>query len=266
MKVCVEKLLRAGMMPARTWRAHAVGMSPTERLKWRRQMAAAAGRKSTTSLSLLMEAYGLEVEEELATIAIQYWAEGDWTGKWSHELKEVWMRQIREVQTWKQVRGPAGAVMCETRDLGIKSPHWHTLIFGNDIKIDMRFVCPKDVKKMLVQTARSVDWKKWAAKHEYEELKEGAWLEPGLALLRKKVMENGTEKHCNVARKIFLEGGWTQKRLFDNDWSDTSQCQACKKEEGTEKHRLYHCREWYEVRREIPEVFRKREQKARTSK
>ena len=57
------------------------------------------------------------------------------------------MRQIREVQTWKHVRGPAGTVMCETRDLGIKWPHWHTLIFSNDTKIDMRFVCPKDVKK-----------------------------------------------------------------------------------------------------------------------
>ena len=33
MKVGVKKLLRAGMMPARTWRAYAVGMSPTERLK-----------------------------------------------------------------------------------------------------------------------------------------------------------------------------------------------------------------------------------------
>ena len=43
MKVGVKKLLRAGMMPARTWRAHAVGMSPTERLKlrdrWQRQQA-----------------------------------------------------------------------------------------------------------------------------------------------------------------------------------------------------------------------------------
>ena len=118
--------------------------------------------------------------------------------------------------------------MCETRDLGIKWPNWHTLIFGNDIKIDMRFVCPKDVKKMLVQTAHSVYWRKWAAKHEYEELKEGAWQEPGLALLRKKVRDNWTEKHRNVARKVFLEGGWTQKRLFDIDWSDPSQCQACK--------------------------------------
>ena len=37
-------------------------------------------------------------------------------------------------------------------------------------------------------------------------------------------------------------------------------------EEGTGKHRLCHCPERYEVRREIPEAFRKWEQKARTSK
>ena len=52
--------------------------------------------------------------------------------------------------------------------------------------MDMRYVCPKDVTKMLLKQARSTYWKKWAAKHEYEELKEGFWLEPALALLRKK--------------------------------------------------------------------------------
>ena len=29
MKVSVKKMLRAGMMPARTWRVHAVGLAPT---------------------------------------------------------------------------------------------------------------------------------------------------------------------------------------------------------------------------------------------
>ena len=72
MKVGAIMLLRAGMMPARTWGAHAVGMSFTGRLKLRRQMAAATGKKSTTSLSLFMETHGLEVEEELSTMAIQY--------------------------------------------------------------------------------------------------------------------------------------------------------------------------------------------------
>ena len=57
-----------------------------------------------------------------------------------------------------------------------------------------------------------------------------------------------------------------QKKLFDIGWSDESECQACHKEEGTEKHWLFHCPEWYEVRREIPGAFRKWEHKARASK
>ena len=92
--------------------------------------------------------------------------------------------------------------MCEIRDLGRKWPYWHTLTFSND----MRFVCPKDVKKCWYRGLGQY-MKKWAAKHEYEELKEGTWLELGRA---------------NVVRKIFLEGGWTQKRLFDVGWSDVS--------------------------------------------
>ena len=156
--------------------------------------------------------------------------------------------------------------MRETRDLGIKWSCWHTLVFSNEITIDMRYVCPKDVKKMLVQSARSVHWKTWAAKHEYAELKEGAWLEPGLALLRKNVKENGTAKHRNVARKIFLEGGWTQKRLFDIGWSDVSQCQACQMEEGTEKQGFTTVRNGTQEGGRSQRPFRKWKQKAKMSK
>ena len=63
---------------------------PTERFKLGRQMAAGAGKKSTTSLSLFMEAYGLDVEEGLSTLATQYWAEGVWTRKFYHEQREAW--------------------------------------------------------------------------------------------------------------------------------------------------------------------------------
>ena len=163
-------------------------------------MAAAAGKKSTTYL------HSLGVEEELYTVATQYWAEGVWTGKRSPEQREAWMKQVREVQTWKQVRGLAGAMVCETRDLGAEWPFWHTLIFEGDRSIDMGFVCPGGVKGVLLRWARSVYWKKWAAERECGELKEEPWLEPGLALLRKKVREKWAEKHRSVARKIFLEG------------------------------------------------------------
>ena len=32
--------------------------------------------------------------------------------------------------------------MCEIRDLGIKRPQWHTLMFSDEINIDMRLVRP----------------------------------------------------------------------------------------------------------------------------
>ena len=48
-----------------------------------------------------------------------------------------------------------------------------------------------------------------------EDWDEEVWLEPAVALLRKKVREEWTDKHRNVARKLFLEGGWVQKRLFN---------------------------------------------------
>ena len=113
MKVGVKKLLRAGMVPARTWGVHAVGMAPTERLKIEETlMAAAEGKTSTTSLSLFMEAHGLEVEEELSTLATQYWAEGMWTGKWYRGTK----RSVDEANSRSSIM-EAGRRTCRSSDV-----------------------------------------------------------------------------------------------------------------------------------------------------
>ena len=37
---------------------------------------------------------------------------------WENCIANKGMKQIQEVQMWRQVRGLAGAVMCKTRDLG----------------------------------------------------------------------------------------------------------------------------------------------------
>ena len=52
------------------------------------------------------------------------------------------------------------------------------LIFSDETRIDMRFVCPRDVKKMQDLGAKGSISILWPAKHECEELKEGVWLEP----------------------------------------------------------------------------------------
>ena len=112
------------MVPARTWRACS-GNGAHRMVKIEEADGSSTGKKSTTS----MEVFGLEVGEELASMATQTWAEGVWIGQWCTEQREAWLSQVFDVQTWRQVRGPAGAVMCETRDLGIKWPQWRTLIF-----------------------------------------------------------------------------------------------------------------------------------------
>ena len=89
MKVGVKKLLRAGLVPARTWRVRAVEQAPAESKKLRRHTVAAVGKKSTTSLSLFMKAFGIEVEKELSAMATQTWAEGAWIGKKAHKTQRT---------------------------------------------------------------------------------------------------------------------------------------------------------------------------------
>ena len=68
--------------------------------------------------------------------------------------------------------------MCETRDLGIKWPHWQTLLFEGQV-----------------------------------ELKEGVWLDPIQALLRRKTHDVWTEKHPLSMRKLVVEGGWGAEKV-----------------------------------------------------
>ena len=72
----------------------------------------------------------------------------------------------------------------------------------------------KDVKKMLLQQTRKFIGRSRQQSMNMKKMEEGIWLELALALMRNKTKEDWTEKHRNVARMLFLEGGWVQKRLF----------------------------------------------------
>ena len=65
--------------------------------------------------------------------------------------------------------------------------------FEGQVAVDMRVVCPHDVSKMPLTRARMVCGKRWAAKHECEELKDGVLLEPVQAVLRTKTNELWTQ-------------------------------------------------------------------------
>ena len=77
-----------------------------------------------------------------------------------------------------------------------------------------------------------------AAKRECEDLKEGVWLEPIQAVLKKNTNQACTDKHRHVMRKLVLDGGWVQKRLYDSGLSDDKTCRGCNRGEDTGKHRM----------------------------
>ena len=78
----VKKLLRAGMVPARTWRVHAVEMALTERDQLQEADGSSSGARIVRFLCLCSwKLFGLEVDEDLSAVAAQTWVEVVWIVK-----------------------------------------------------------------------------------------------------------------------------------------------------------------------------------------
>ena len=82
------------------------------------------------------------------------------------------------------------------------------------------------------------------------------WNEPKRPVPRGKTSDLWKDKHRNVVRKLVLETGWVQNRLYDVGWSDEKKCRSCNKEEGTERTHSYHCTPWTDISNLIPEERR----------
>ena len=94
MRTGVRKLLRMGLVLA-SGKGKPLATRTLKRLELRKQMAAAAGKKVSVSLSLFMEIKNLEVEEELSTMPTLSWTEGVWVGKWKKSSRRGWCRILR---------------------------------------------------------------------------------------------------------------------------------------------------------------------------
>ena len=85
------------------------------------------------------------------------WASVIWIeGEPFEVLEAAWLRVVRRglgtVQAaWKAVEGPAGAVQAECMGLAWRWTAWHTIITEEDLVLDMRAVCPDDVRAMVVR-------------------------------------------------------------------------------------------------------------------
>ena len=187
-------------------------------------------------------------EADLACMTALFWGKAVSMGRWDEDLETCWRRQVRAPASWKEVRGPAEAVVCETRDLGIRFPSWHVHLFEDGIIVDMKVAYTQDMKNMPRRQAKEVVEKRWATKHEYEELTDGVWVEPLLALPTRKTNQK-------------IEGGCTQQRLYDLGWSDEKGAKEKKEPKSTG---CSHCPTWKDVVDKMLDDVRKWEQKPRS--
>ena len=94
---------------------------------------------------------------------------------------------------------------------------------------------------------------------------EKAWLHERWEDTDQKWRDGLHEMNMKDEVKKDVEGSWAQNRLYDIAWPDEKKCRGCNAEEGPEKHRLCCCPCWKEVGSQIPEEFRKWEQRARSA-
>ena len=88
-----------------------------------------SSRQERIGLVVFWDVNDLKVEEEFSTMATPFCAEGVWMSRLKREQQQTaWRKRIIEVQRWKQVRGLAGAVMREARDLGTRWPKMPYLV------------------------------------------------------------------------------------------------------------------------------------------
>ena len=79
-------------------------------------------------------------------LALNYSVLGRRSLDWKMELRAKRSLDEADSRSSDVEAGLAGAVMCETRGLGIKWLQWHTLMFSDEVKIDMRLLCPKGIQ------------------------------------------------------------------------------------------------------------------------
>ena len=97
------------------------------------------------------------------------------------DLHKAWRRQQRLVglkPSWSKVSGPTGAITMCLRQLGWTWPHHTTFVTASGHEVDLRQICPRDVKAQATVDRELALWREWADNDERKELLPCLLLEP----------------------------------------------------------------------------------------
>jgi hypothetical protein len=216
------------------------------------------GRHSGRSRQLRLAWSGLDPAPEVIAGPIVAWAAHVWDKTASADtLSKAWLRQqvkFAQKPRWQEVEGPAGATRMQVVATEWKWPAWHTFISREGQHIDVRAVCPQDVKAMAMRDAENVAWAEWTQTDDKRSLGPAPLIEPVQRWAKKHRVGPGPA----TAAQAFTVGMWTQDKAHAKGvlGAEVDSCLACLDVgiscPGTARHRLAGCVGTTELRRELP--------------
>ena len=156
LKVMQKKMIKQGLKPALLYGAKVRGIAP-QHVNAPRNITSQClpGRHFGKSRTLRLSMFKADPLHGVAAAPLFEWASAIWDRTAaSGTLKAAWRRQMVRLGTkprWNKVEGPAGAVRMQLVALGWKWPAWHAMITSELLTIDLREVCPDDLRNMAVR-------------------------------------------------------------------------------------------------------------------
>ena len=255
----VARVFKTGLKSACVYGSRCLGL-PEAQLQALRRAAgrSLSGKVGGQSLTLQLAVAGPREDPtaEVTAAPLVEWAAAVWEERVPSEvLQRAWRRQQQEVgmkRRWAAVRGPAGACIMSLPRAGWCWPRWDTFRSREGLLLDLREVCPQDVKAMVLLDVEAELWARWTAQPGREQLAPMPLIAPLVTTLRRPVTDGWGPHARNAARQAVVHGPWTQSELFAIGRVGTATCQACGAAPGTPHHRYYCCEAKETTRREAP--------------
>ena len=111
------------------------------------------------------------------------------------------------------------------RRIGWAWPCYHTFVDRAGRHLDMREICPKDVKAMAVQDSAAAMWAKWTRTPQWAELAPRPCLEPLAQLCTSR--RNTSAVTRRTVEHLVTMGPVTQAVLYQWGLAEDDKCQAC---------------------------------------
>ena len=187
-----------------------------------------------------------------SNLALVKWARAVWEGAAPKtRMHRAWKNAaIQDAKAnkgglWRSIRGPAGATRASLARIGWKWPSPTVFIDAAGEIVDLTKVAPLTVRAMVAKQVEDNELRAWAKKAELQGITK-PFLEPIRAEIRKAPPQG------KAAIKAFVcEGFWTQQKIWERGFSETCLCQACLEKPGTQRHRVFQCPHFREVREAI---------------